>query len=330
MSRTVEVSALPVGWSRVSGSGVHIVLALPCDDPLVEQLRAALPLDRGPRRDQLDDLLDILLRAGVRGLPDFVAVDEIDPVRLIVRGAAVAELTIDGEIRWIAGGGARTWADVEVGGAVGLVRLHHKHPDLPVSPEAQPSYDHLFGSTQGAIAFHGVDEAVTPPQAAAPSPIPSDLTLSAPIEGLEPGEHLVDPVVGFLRLSTGEVVSLERGVLLGRAPKLEGGAVGPGQQQPHLQRLDSPDNDVSRNHAEIILSGSDVMIRDLSSTNGTTVALAGQSPIHLVPQAQHVLEPGTLVSLGGEVSFTYEAKVPLPEPAPLLVPAPVASRERAT
>lgn len=114
------------------------------------------------------------------------------------------------------------------------------------------------------------------------------------------------PALGVIRLSTGDVVKLDRGVLLGRAPKINGDPTG--ADRPHVLRLPSPDNDISRNHVEILLEGWHVLVRDLGSTNGTTVALPGQEPIRLRPHDQQVIEPGTVVDLADEVSFTYEVQ----------------------
>ena len=43
----------------------------------------------------------------------------------------------------------------------------------------------------------------------------------------------------------------------------------PPSSRPHLVRLASAENDISRNHAEVILEGWHVLVRDLGSTNGT-------------------------------------------------------------
>ena len=113
------------------------------------------------------------------------------------------------------------------------------------------------------------------------------------------------PPLGVLRLSTGDVVTLDRSVLLGRAPKLgDGLAV---HDRPHVVKVPSPERDVSRNHVEVILEGWHVLIRDLGTTNGTTVMLPGESPVRLRANDQQVLEPGSLVSMADEVSFTFEA-----------------------
>jgi hypothetical protein len=113
------------------------------------------------------------------------------------------------------------------------------------------------------------------------------------------------PPLGVLRLSTGDVVTLDRSVLLGRAPKLgDGLAV---HDRPHVVKVPSPERDVSRNHVEVILEGWHVLIRDLGTTNGTTVTLPGEGPIRLRANDQQVLEPGSRVSMADEVSFTFEA-----------------------
>lgn len=112
------------------------------------------------------------------------------------------------------------------------------------------------------------------------------------------------PALGVLRLSTGDVVPLDRGVLLGRSPKLNADL--PVADRPHLVRVASPENDISRNHIEVVLEGWHVLVRDLGSTNGTTVALPGQVPMRLRSSDQQVIEPGSVVAMADEVSFTFE------------------------
>ena len=77
--------------------------------------------------------------------------------------------------------------------------------------------------------------------------------------------------------------------------------------RPHVVKVPSPERDISRNHVEVVLEGWHVLIRDLGTTNGTTVTLPGESPIRLRANDQQVLEPGSLVSMADEVSFTFEA-----------------------
>ena len=73
-----------------------------------------------------------------------------------------------------------------------------------------------------------------------------------------------------------------------------------------MLRVGGPDRDISRNHAEFVLEGWQVLVRDLGSTNGTTVTRPGQQPVRLRPHEPLEIEPGTVVSLAGEVVLSYE------------------------
>ncbi len=126
-------------------------------------------------------------------------------------------------------------------------------------------------------------------------------------QGIPPQEPFAmpRPPLGVLRLSTGDVVTLDRSVLLGRAPRpVEGQAVA---DRPHVVKVPSPERDVSRNHVEVVLEGWHVLVRDLGTTNGTTVTLPGDAPVRLRANDQQVLEAGSLVSMADEVTFVFEA-----------------------
>lgn len=117
-------------------------------------------------------------------------------------------------------------------------------------------------------------------------------------------EPTLRPPLGLLRLSTGDVVTLDRGVLVGRAPRSPQEA--DGADAPHLLRVASPDNEISRNHVEVALDGWHVLVRDLGSTNGTTVTLPGASPVRVRPDDQQSIEPGTTITLADQVSMVFE------------------------
>ncbi len=57
-----------------------------------------------------------------------------------------------------------------------------------------------------------------------------------------------------------------------------------------------------------MLDGWHVLVRDLGSTNGTTVTLPGQEPVRLRPTEDQGIEPGTVVTLADEVVLTYEVQ----------------------
>lgn len=111
------------------------------------------------------------------------------------------------------------------------------------------------------------------------------------------------PQLGVLRLSTGDVIPLDRGVIMGRDPDVPAGHDG---ERPHVVRLPSPGKDISRRHLEVRLDGWRVLIVDLGSTNGTFVTSPGGSAEQIPPHSGRALEHGAVVSLADDVSFTFE------------------------
>lgn len=111
------------------------------------------------------------------------------------------------------------------------------------------------------------------------------------------------PPLGVLRLSTGDVVTLDRGAVLGRSPRLPSGFVG---EQPNLVRLNDPGKDVSSQHLEVSLDYWHVLVKDLGSTNGTEVILPGEAPVQLHAHDAMAIEPGTRVVLAGVMEFVFE------------------------
>jgi hypothetical protein len=111
------------------------------------------------------------------------------------------------------------------------------------------------------------------------------------------------PVLGVLRMSTGDAIPLDRGVLMGRGPTPSRLVDG---ERPHLVKVASPDKQISRTHLEIRLDEWHVLVTDLGSTNGTLVTLPGRAPERLRPDAPMQIEPGTTVALADEVSFRFE------------------------
>ncbi|MFI9006798.1 FHA domain-containing protein [Actinosynnema sp. NPDC053489] len=107
------------------------------------------------------------------------------------------------------------------------------------------------------------------------------------------------PPLGVLRLSTGGLVTLDRGVVLGRDPQA-------GPRGSHAIRLAVRGNDISRNHVEVRLDGWDVHVVDLGSKNGTSVITPGWPAQELAALIPHPLPPGSRVVLGENTFFTYE------------------------
>ena len=110
------------------------------------------------------------------------------------------------------------------------------------------------------------------------------------------------PALGGLRLPTGEVVPLDRGVVLGRKPAPVEGA----GDWPHLVHLPSDHSFVSRMHLQVELDGWDVVARDLDSRGGTTIAAPGREPERMRPRDAYVLEPGTVLDLAEVYAVRFE------------------------
>ena len=110
------------------------------------------------------------------------------------------------------------------------------------------------------------------------------------------------PTLGGLRLPTGEVVPLDRGVVLGRKPAPVDGS----QDWPHLVHLPPEHSFVSRMHLWIDLDGWDVVARDLDSRGGTTLAQTGGDPQRMTPHEAYLLEPGAVLDLAEVYAVRFE------------------------
>jgi len=118
-----------------------------------------------------------------------------------------------------------------------------------------------------------------------------------------PAEPSDRPGVGRLRLSTGQELTLDRPVVVGRKPRVS--RVG-GASVPRLVSVPSPEQDISRSHLEVRLEGVSVLVVDLGSTNGSTLLRTGQLPVRLHPHEAVLVVDGDVVDLGEGVTLTFE------------------------
>jgi pSer/pThr/pTyr-binding forkhead associated (FHA) protein len=108
-----------------------------------------------------------------------------------------------------------------------------------------------------------------------------------------------------LRLSLGDVIALDRGVVMGRSPRTDFAGLD-GEERPHVVKLPSADGDISRTHLRITLDGWHVLVTDLNSTNGTLLTLPGHEPQQLRPGEPVPMQPGSVVMLAEGIDFRYE------------------------
>ena len=109
--------------------------------------------------------------------------------------------------------------------------------------------------------------------------------------------------IGRLRLSTGQLVLLDRTVVIGRRPRSTRVT---GTDLPHLIVVDSPQQDISRSHVEVRTEGDSILVTDLHTTNGTTLLRAGADPVRLHPGERTVVIVGDRIDLGDGVLVTVE------------------------
>jgi hypothetical protein len=158
---------------------------------------------------------------------------------------------------------------------------------------------------------HGTNETVLALSCPAGHLTPADSKVCRecrqPVAPQEP-RRVPRPTLGGLRLPTGEVVPLDRGVVLGRKPApLEDST-----DWPHLVHLPSDHTFVSRMHLHIELDGWNVLARDLDSRGGTMLTMPGREPERMRSGEAYVLEPGCSLDLAEvyEVRFEVGPVVP--------------------
>jgi hypothetical protein len=274
----------------------------------------------------------------------FVCVDA-GGCTVVLRGAArAATLHAGGRIQQWSASGLSTWLERRLDSDTTAVTIGVTAEEL-TTPAAAADGNPLVGGTvlAGSITLTLVTAAdlinpaevpVAPvlqsPSPPAPMPAPLAPSVSVTVQAVAcPYGHLgptyepycricgtaiedprpflaVRPPLGLLRLSTGDVVPLDRGVIMGRNPRaVDDNDAG----RPHLVRLPSPDNDVSRTHVEVRLEDWHVLAVDLDSTNGTTVTNPGQAPIRIRAHEPMPLEPNAEVNLADEIVFRYEVPI---------------------
>lgn len=108
---------------------------------------------------------------------------------------------------------------------------------------------------------------------------------------------------GRVRVSTGQVVLLDRTVIIGRRPRSTRAS---GADLPHLVAVESPQQDISRSHLEIRPEGDTILAIDLNTTNGSTLLRPGVDPLRLHPGEQTLVLSGDVIDLGDGVTVAFE------------------------
>jgi len=111
------------------------------------------------------------------------------------------------------------------------------------------------------------------------------------------------PVLGILRLPGGDPIVLDRSAIIGREPT-------PGRlvdgETAHAVKVPRSETEISRMHLEVRLEGWHVLVTDLNSVNGTTIARPGAAPERLRPNEPTLIEPGTSLTLADQFTIVFE------------------------
>lgn len=193
-------------------------------------------------------------------------------------------------------------------------------PDSDDDDRAGGDYDHLFGETivrnvEDAAVRDTEDEAGVGLSAPAPAESPAGDHDGKTQVGLDRAARRAarrareqmwsTPVTSgpkiFIDLSTGTTEELSQPVLIGRAPSVSKVASG---SLPKLVTIAGSDQDISRNHVQVAVEGGTVVVTDLHSRNGTMVVMPNRAPQQLRAGEPTAVIVGTVVDLGGGVTFT--------------------------
>ena len=173
----------------------------------------------------------------------------------------------------------------------------HSVPRGPATPPAELAGDH-DGSTISLAELRRMREAAgDAPQQTTGTSGPDTPTEVLPAVEAPAAGH------GSARLSSGQVVTLDRTVIIGRRPRATRAS---GDSLPHLVAVESPQQDISRSHLEIRPEGDSVVVIDLHTTNGSTLMRPGADPVRLHPGEHTLVLSGDVVDLGDGVTVSFE------------------------
>jgi hypothetical protein len=136
-----------------------------------------------------------------------------------------------------------------------------------------------------------------------PAPAPGPFGATPLPAGAPQAAGTTHAPVPRLALSTGALVPVDGVVLIGRAPQADRA---PDGAETRLVTVPSPEQDISRTHAEVRLELGRVLVTDLYSTNGITVAGGGLPPRRITAGEPVAVSEGDVVDLGDGVTFTVE------------------------
>lgn len=110
------------------------------------------------------------------------------------------------------------------------------------------------------------------------------------------------PPLGVIVVPSGDRIPVDNGIAIGRSPQ-----AAPGSDQQTITISFS--GEISRQHAEITVAGWNVYVRDLNTTNGTSVTSPDRVTVNLRAGENYLIEPGSEIDLADVVTLRFEAVI---------------------
>lgn len=296
MFRYAPAHGDPTSWGLVSD---RFLLVLGADESCALRMWDTLSAQTAT----LEDVLEALAAGGVRATPDFALVELVDAptgsVSVALRGRGRADLGGSADRR-LSGSGAGSWLEASAQGIAGLaVGLEGAGDDatrLPMARGIVPTARVSAGPDPVRVA---VAPATTP--IAAPG---QELRSESPdrtVDLLEEATILSArrAPAAQLRFDDGSVVRLDGTLTLGRSPRPAG--------RGRVHVLPSPHKEVSGTHAAVEADGGVLRLRDLGSTNGTTLTFRASGSSIVLRGAGHALAVGDRIDFGDGNAAVVEA-----------------------
>ena len=199
--------------------------------------------------------------------------------------------------------GATMYGDIELAAV-------RNYPD-PESAIEHPAPEHTTQSeqrntsdeTSSTYAFNGSRVMVPAQHCPYGHPNPPEATQCWSCKAaIQPGPvaSAVRPSLGWLEFNDGKRIPVDRNILIGRNPAIHRLAA---TELPKLVTVESPNQDISRNHLSVLLDGWRILLDDLNTTNGTTVREPTGAIVKLIPGQPYLAVTGCRVQLGDGVEF---------------------------
>lgn len=180
-------------------------------------------------------------------------------------------------------------------------------PPTPSAPDAG-GYDHLFGQTVMRSVEDAAVREATDENAPRDSAEVADKTEFVDRGALRERRRAARESKGitesprlYLELSTGGTEYIDQPLVIGRAPAVERVS---GANIPRPVVMTTPNQDISRTHAQIAAEGGTVVVTDLHSSNGTLVTMPGKPAQKLRPGEPTAVIVGTVIDLGDGATLT--------------------------